>query len=106
LEPVEPVPEGLMAALRRLAGSTQSLFQVTCWCQMREPILVADHRVATDVFRIAQEAVSNAIKHGKAQTIRLHLARSEGRLILTVRSNGKPKAFTPIGRSGRARWAM
>ena len=98
LEPVERVPEGLMAALRRLAESTQSLFQVTCWCQIRGPVLVDDHRVATDLFRIAQEAVSNAIKHGKAETIRLHLARIKGRLVLTVGSNGRTFPVRP--RSG------
>src|ERR1043166_7532672 len=43
---------------------------------------------ATHLFRIAQEAVSNAIKHGKTERISISLRTSRGRIILKVSDNG------------------
>lgn len=89
LEPVEPLPEGLMAALQQLAGSMSKLFHVGCECDLPRPVLIHDHKVATEMFRIAQEAINNAIKHGRARTIRIRLTRESGETILTVSSDGK-----------------
>jgi PAS domain S-box-containing protein len=44
LEPVEPLPEGLMAALQQLAAATSRLFNVSCECEYPEPVLVSDHQ--------------------------------------------------------------
>ena len=45
-------------------------------------VLVHDNMVATHVFRIAQEAIGNAIKHGKAKTIMVDLAVNSGQLCM------------------------
>jgi signal transduction histidine kinase len=90
LQPVDAGPNGLMSAFHQLADSTQNLFRVACRCECPRPVLVYDHGVASHLFRLTQEAVSNAIKHSKAKTIRLRLAQNAEQLVLTITSDGKP----------------
>jgi signal transduction histidine kinase len=90
LQPVDDVPEGLMSALEQLADSTRKLFRVDCRCELPRPVLVCDHGTASHLFRIAQESVSNAIKHSSAKTICLRLTQNSHQLVLTVSSDGKP----------------
>jgi signal transduction histidine kinase len=54
------------------------------------PVLVSEQGAATDLFRIAQEAVNNAIKHGRARKIQIDLARNNGKIVLTVTNDGRP----------------
>ena len=90
LQPVENVPDGLMSALHQLAGSTRGLFGVACRCDIVRPVLVPEHNAATDLFRIAQEAINNAIKHGRPRRIQIDLAQSNGTIVLTVTNDGRP----------------
>ena len=56
-----------MSALQELAVNTAKIFDVACRFDCDPPVLGAQTiAVATHLFRLAQEAVSNAIKHGKA----------------------------------------
>ena len=88
LSPVTLEAEGLMAALKELAENTESLYHVTCRIDLSNPAPVHDHAIATNLFRIAQEAVSNAIKHGKARRITLELQSLRGKIRLRVSDNG------------------
>jgi len=88
LHPVEPEGNGLMAALEFLATRTKSLFQAECRFTCRQPVLIPDNAVATHLFRIAQEAVSNAIKHGKPGHIEIRLSGAPERIQLVIRDNG------------------
>ena len=47
-----------------------------------------DHATATNLFRIAQESVSNALKHGKAKQVVISLEAASGRIVLRVSDNG------------------
>ena len=101
LQPVENVPDGLMSALHQLASSTRELFGVACRCNVAPPVLVSEQSAATDLFRIAQEAINNAIKHGRARKIRINLAQNNGDILLTVTNDGRPfprrSATTGVG---------
>jgi PAS domain S-box-containing protein len=88
LYPVPPEAHGLMSALEDLAASVTGLFKVTCSFQCLEPVLVEDNALATHLYRIAQEAVTNAIKHGRAQHIDLELTSTPQSLLLAVRDDG------------------
>ena len=88
LHPVESESNGLMVALESLARRTQSLFRVRCRFTCRRPVLVEDNAAATHLFRIAQEAVSNAIKHAKAGRIEISLTGTPERIQLAVRDDG------------------
>src|SRR6185369_14489795 len=61
LSPVTLESEGLMSALHELAANTTKLFNVTCHFRCDPPVLLNDQSMASQLFRIAQEAVSNAI---------------------------------------------
>lgn len=88
LSPVTLESEGLMSALQELALNTEHIFRIACRFECSPPVPVRDQTVATHLYRIAQEAVSNAIKHGKATRISIELARQRHAMTLTIRDNG------------------
>jgi two-component system CheB/CheR fusion protein len=88
LFPVEVDADGLVYALQRLAETTSKLGELRCIVQVTGRVLVADNRIATELYRIAQEAVTNALKHAGASRIVIGLAAEPGATILTVRDDG------------------
>jgi PAS domain S-box-containing protein len=94
--PVELETNGLQAALLELAASVDKLFDASCTLECNHPVLIYDTAAGIHLYRIAQEAVNNAFKHGKASQIVVGLAAGEGTIILTVRDNGcgLPKGLT------------
>ncbi len=88
LWPIDLDTDGLMSALRELAARTKKLFRIDCRFRCEKPVLVHDHEVSVHLYRIAQEAISNAIKHGKARRIDIGLAMSRDRIMLAVSDNG------------------
>lgn len=87
LHPVDLEARGLMWALEGLAESVAAVYGVACFCQGRQA-LVHDHVVATHLYRIAQEATNNAIKHGQAKSIFIRLAGGGDSLVLSIRDDG------------------
>jgi signal transduction histidine kinase len=100
LSPVTLDSEGLQAALAELAFSVEKLFGVTCSFDCTQPVAVPDHTRALHLYRIAQEAVSNAIKHGKAKGVALRLASRNGSVTLTVEDDGVGMAEPASGIQG------
>jgi PAS domain S-box-containing protein len=88
LLPVFSASDGLMSALKQWASEVEDLFHVSCRFQCAEPILIDDVGLATQLYHIAQEAVTNAIKHGRASRIVLSLRREGGAASLTVEDDG------------------
>ncbi len=88
LSPVSLESNGLMSALQELVRAVTKLFNIECRFQCGEPVLVRDNSTATHVYRIAQEAINNAIRHGQARTVVVTLARQNGKARLTVADNG------------------
>jgi signal transduction histidine kinase len=89
LAPVPLVEDGLMTALSALAESTSSGKAVRCVLEIAEPVRVEDAEVANHLYRIAQEAVTNALKHAAPSEIRISLEQKEGALVLEVDDNGE-----------------
>lgn len=89
LYPVEPQPDGLAHALRKLCDSVGRAYKVQCSLRDGRVPPFADRTVPTHLFRIAQEAVSNAIRHGKARHIRIALTADRSGVALRVRDDGK-----------------
>ena len=88
LSPVAVDSEGLMSALRELVATAEKMFRVSCQFHCDPPVLVRQHAVAMHLFRIAQEAVSNAIKHGQARRIEIQLRLAHERTVLSVKDHG------------------
>ncbi|MFO1475386.1 MAG: response regulator [Verrucomicrobiota bacterium] len=102
LSPVALESEGLMSALQELALNTSALFRVDCRFDCPKPVLLDDPGVATHLFRIAQEAVSNAIKHGKASRIHVQLESRAARIVVSISDNGRglPDPLPPASGMG------
>ncbi len=88
LSPVQIEANGLMAALDALTANAAKLFCLSCSFECPRPVLVENPTVATHLYRIAQEAIGNAIKHAQAKSIVLSLKQSDGELTLAIKDNG------------------
>ena len=86
--PLEPEPEALAPALRALTKRMQELAAVRCECVTAGDVRVADPEVAQHLYRIAQEALSNAVRHAKASRIRLEFRGTDGEFTLQVEDDG------------------
>lgn len=93
LSPVQLESRGLTAALQDLAGHVEQMFHIQCHLQADPVIEVRNVTVATHLYRIAQEAINNAIRHGKADTIDIELQSKNEFALLRVGDNGA--GFTP-----------
>ena len=96
LVPVELEERGLADALDRLADQARRLFGVDCTTDAAPDAPVPDATASSHVFRIAQEAVSNAVRHGRASRVTIRLDGHEGGLRLRVSDDGVgfPSAHT------------
>lgn len=88
LVPVDLEANGLVAALHRLAGNAERLFGIACTFEEIGDVAIRDNTVATHLYRIAQEAVSNAVRHGQAEAVHLTLARGPEQLRLRIEDDG------------------
>lgn len=100
LSPLSPEPNGLMIALRELAANTERVFRRNCRFNCPWPVLVHDPLVAVHLFRIAQEAVGNAIKHAKAQNIEIGLRAQGRKIVLGITDDGIGIAKRPREHKG------
>ena|GEM_PF-2856601 len=81
-------PNDLSAALRELAGTFDKDRDHDCRCNWSGEVPVNDPIAAHHLFRIAQEAVSNAVRHGEASRIELTLADHDNTLELRIVDDG------------------
>jgi PAS domain S-box-containing protein len=88
LSPVHLELNGLMAALETLTANTAKLFDIVCNFACCQPVLMTNDIVATHLYRIAQEAIGNAVKHGHAKSVTVALHESVGEVSLTISDNG------------------
>jgi signal transduction histidine kinase len=89
LAPVALADEGLIHALHELAEATTRNAKVHCIFDCTLPVSVPDVALAGHLYRIAQEAVNNALKHAAPREIRLGLERRPGdTLVLEVDDDG------------------
>jgi PAS domain S-box-containing protein len=86
--PVELGPQGLETALKDMAVKVQTSMQRACSVSCRGALNIADDATALHLFRIAQEAVNNAVRHSKAKQIRIELDTIDGATTLAVHDDG------------------
>jgi two-component system CheB/CheR fusion protein len=88
IQPVAIDSRGLMHSLKDLAQSFSRLYDVECSFTCPNPIRIAAPDTALHVFRIAQEALQNAVKHGKPKRIRVQLLARANLVELTIENDG------------------
>jgi signal transduction histidine kinase len=88
LHPIEMEADGLMQALEELAATSTELFKVSCRFECDSPVLIRDAAVSGHLYRITQESISNAVKHGKAKNISVCLETMDDGVSLRVVDDG------------------
>jgi signal transduction histidine kinase len=88
LYPVKLEVDGLPSALEQLAESVQNLTRINCEFRCEEPVQIHSEVAGTNLYRIAQEAVNNAIKHGRAKNLVIELEAVENEVTLSVSDDG------------------
>lgn len=88
LHPVDLDADSLTSILQELAATTEKLFGIRCTFECDGPIAIDDAAVAVHLYRMVQEAINNAIKHGRAKNIKIGLTHDGTRSVLTVQSDG------------------
>jgi signal transduction histidine kinase len=77
-----------MAALDELARQTTEIHGLLCAFECPAPVAIDNDNEATHLYRIAQEAVTNATRHAKSSAIWIRLEQHNGLLVLEVKDNG------------------
>lgn len=95
LIPVKMDGSGLAIALEELAATTSRLTGMSVTFYETGDPLVADPNDATHLYRIAQEALNNAAKHGEAKSVTIVLSKSERFLSMVIADDGKGMSADP-----------
>jgi PAS domain S-box-containing protein len=93
LQAIELTASGLKNALRDLAASACDNSGIKCHVKIARGVHVGDDTVALHLYRIAQEAITNAVKHSGARNILVSLDRSSNHVCVSVQDDGK--GFAP-----------
>jgi signal transduction histidine kinase len=88
LYPVDIETGGLVSALKTLAFNAEKTMGVTCRFQCGKSVSVRNLVEAKQIYRIVQEAVTNAVKHGKAKNINIKLHLTKKGTVLSIENNG------------------
>ncbi len=100
LFPVQLETDGLADALQQLAETASSRLKVDLQIEPAKPGAAIEVSKATHLYRIAQEALNNAVKHSNATTVTACLAITEGRVELRIADNGVGLAHPHKGKGG------
>src|SRR5206468_3813040 len=73
LHPVKLEADGLLCALDELAAKTQARFGTICALHFRDHAPIPENQAAIHLYRVAQEAIFNAIKHAHATRLDISL---------------------------------
>ena len=82
--------DDLAAALDGLAQHATGLFKISCQFKRSGPVPVLDSSIASQLYKIAQEAVTNAMKHAKAKSVVISLVDGSDTIVLTIQNDGLP----------------
>jgi signal transduction histidine kinase len=82
--------DDLPAAFDGLAKHAAGLFKISCEFEAEGSLPRLESNIASQLYKIAQEAVTNAIKHAKASRVGISLANGSDVVVLTVHNDGLP----------------
>jgi two-component system sensor kinase FixL len=100
LYPVDIETGGLISALQGLASSTKELFKISCQFKYSNAVPVRDSVTARHLYRITQEAITNAARHGKAKKVRIELTSAKDKSTLKIANDGKNFSRIPANKKG------
>ncbi len=78
----------LMVAMVNLATNSEGLFGIPCIVRCDKPVLIYNEAALIHLYRIAQEAITNAARHSRPGRIEINLNKENNRIILTIKDDG------------------
>lgn len=90
--------EGLGVALEEFAAETSRVSKVECSVRCQGRLALDEGGTATHLFRIAQEATRNAVRHGRVHRVEITAVQEGGTLLLSIRDDGS--GLPPEGQRG------
>ena len=90
LAPVEVEGDGLVLALRKLVEMQEAIHEVPCFFIEEQPVVVSNKIVATHLYRIVQELITNAARHGAPGRIEVRVSSLRDHILLVVLNDGDP----------------
>ena len=100
LAPAAIQSDGLSGALERLARDAHVPGQLECRLVSDGPVTITDPQTAKHLYRIAQEAVNNALKHARMRHLEIQLTRAPDGLRLQIKDDGRGLPKRQKARSG------
>jgi PAS domain S-box-containing protein len=100
LDPIELEADGLEPALQKLACETEELFRVACVLRCDQPVLRINKNSGLHLYRIAQEAINNAVKHGNPGRVQISLATLPTHIRLRIKDDGRGFRIEAARRGG------
>lgn len=100
LAPVDLASGGLKVGLGNLAREMEKTFNLTCKVKVSRDLPELTQEQRTQLYRVAQEAIRNAIQHGEARLVSIELYWQPSQLVMTVSNDGKQRrdgASFPLG---------
>jgi signal transduction histidine kinase len=82
--------QNLRAALKSMAAQVRDMFNISCTFRCMGDIPPQPENTVQQLYKITQEAVTNAIRHGKAKRVQVKLGRMNDKLVLSIRNTGRP----------------
>ncbi|HWD92907.1 MAG TPA: PAS domain S-box protein [Verrucomicrobiae bacterium] len=80
----------LPSAIEKLAAHVKESFGISCRFKADGIIPPLEANTVRQLYKITQEALTNAIKHGKARQVSIQLSNGDSKLALTIRNSGAP----------------
>ncbi len=90
LSPVDLEEDGLMLSLEKLTPQLEGRYEIPIFFRCPSPVLVENETTASHIYRIAQEFINNAARHGKTNHIDVHLTADNKHVKLEVLNDGVP----------------
>jgi len=92
--------DDLALSFKTLAANAEKMFSLPCALTIKGDVPALTGNTIVQLYKIAQEAVSNAIKHGHATRVAIAICRHPDKLVLTIKNDGVPFSL-PEGKKGR-----
>jgi two-component system, NarL family, sensor histidine kinase UhpB len=80
----------LATAMEGMVSHVKQTFNISCRFQCKTAVPALEANTVTQLYKITQEAVTNAIRHAKTKNVEIQLANGGNRLLLTIRNDGAP----------------
>jgi signal transduction histidine kinase len=82
--------DNLAAVLKGLSANVEKTFKIPCTVALKGEIPALPSNSSVQLHKIAQEAISNAVKHGKARHVAISVDCHSDRLLFVVKNDGVP----------------